>query len=196
MRLEMIKKVIKLLGAIALTGWLGAANASLIFDFSFEDSNGIKITGEITGLQDNLSSQEASGVRILSVSDSDSGIYGFNVLQDVLNPDTGYFTKLSPFDENLFNVSNGVIVLSNFIVQIDKIGGYPTNQLTISINSSILGEGGFLFVTECCEFDGTTRDFSRQGPVIFTQRVPEPGTVIILSLGLVGLTFSQYRRKF
>lgn len=193
MRMEMFKKAINLLGAIALTGWLGAANASLIFDFSFEDSNGIKITGEITGLQDNLSSQEALGVRILSVSDS--GIYGFNVLQDVLNPDTGYFTSASLY-ENLFNVSNGVIVLSNFLVQIEKIGGTPKNELAISINSARLGEGGFLFVSECCEIDGTERVFARQGPVIFTQRIPEPGTVIILLLGLVGLTFSRYRRKF
>ncbi|MFT5544041.1 MAG: hypothetical protein ACI96N_003260 [Arenicella sp.] len=55
----MFKKIAKLLGAIALTGWMGVANATLIFDFSWDSSNG-KVTGEILGLVDNDLSQVAS----------------------------------------------------------------------------------------------------------------------------------------
>jgi hypothetical protein len=58
----MFKKIAKLLGAIALTGWMGVANATLIFDFSWDSSNG-KVTGEILGLVDNELSQVASIIR-------------------------------------------------------------------------------------------------------------------------------------
>jgi len=59
----MFNKVTKMLLTIALTGWMGIANATLIFDFSL-DSNGGKISGQIFGLLDNVQAQSASTVTI------------------------------------------------------------------------------------------------------------------------------------
>ena len=67
----MFKMVTKILGVIALTGWMGAANATLIFDFSWDSDNG-RVTGEILGLVDNAVDQAASGVLITSVNGIDS----------------------------------------------------------------------------------------------------------------------------
>jgi hypothetical protein len=49
MRLKMFKKVTKHIIAIALTGWMGVANATLIIDFSWDGRNG-EVNGVIEGL--------------------------------------------------------------------------------------------------------------------------------------------------
>jgi hypothetical protein len=62
----MFKMVSKILGVIALTGWMGVANATLIFDFSWDSSNG-KIIGEIYGLSDDGDNMGATGLVLTSV---------------------------------------------------------------------------------------------------------------------------------
>jgi hypothetical protein len=62
----MFKMVTRILGVIALTGWMGAANATLIFDFSWDSDNG-EIIGEIYGLSDNGVDQAATGIVLTSI---------------------------------------------------------------------------------------------------------------------------------
>jgi hypothetical protein len=69
----MFTMVTKILGVIALTGWMSVANASLIYDFSWDSYHGT-IIGEIYGLSDNGYNLEASGLVLTSVDGTLSNI--------------------------------------------------------------------------------------------------------------------------
>jgi hypothetical protein len=166
----MFKKVTKLLGAIALTGWMGVANASLIFDFSWDSSNG-KISGEILGLVDNNASQSASAIIL-------TGIDGVSVQIDFL--DTNTFNVIT----NSFSVSGGVVDFVD-VFAMDPNGSF----------FSIWSFSGGNYVTAA----PSNRQYiaSPGSGIKFVNRVtvPEPDSVILVLLGLAGLSFARYRRQ-
>ncbi|WP_088329931.1 PEP-CTERM sorting domain-containing protein [Lacimicrobium sp. SS2-24] len=168
-------KIIKLTCALLLSAWVSSANATLIFDFSFTDilNGGGVISGEILGLSDNATGA-ASSLRILA----NSG--GFGVGEYVGNPSL-----------NSFTVVNGVLTNVSFV-------SYGSNNAAPDIVDSS-------FYWKTLEGIGLTNsDFfvsadprSSASLAISLRKVnvPEPGTVILLSLGIAGLFASRYRKN-
>ena len=167
----MFKMVTKILGVIALTGWMGAANAALIFDFSWDSDNG-KIIGEIYGLSDNGDNLEASGLVLTSVG-------GMQVSIDVFN-DPNWLT-----DYNTFDVSEGFITNFNFLSSY-RTDGVGSVVRVLDIFSFL----GFVSYTE-----GGVRYYSEEFAFVNRVTVPEPSSVILMLLGLAGLSFARYRKQ-
>jgi hypothetical protein len=186
MRLEMFKKVTKLLGAIALTGWVGVANATLIFDFSWEQS-GKENKGEIRFIGNSLYAQPATNIILTKLSDED--VYYDFVNMNSFNVST-----------NLFSVEDNMIVSGSFFADF-------TNPLAF-VGPRVIFEGYFYIFDisspNSLRFDTYIFDMNNGFPigadgsatVVFREvTVPEPATVILLSLGLAGLSFARYRRQ-
>jgi hypothetical protein len=190
----MFKKFAKLLGAIALTGWVGVANASLIFDFSWGGPN-VETMGEIRGLSNKLGDQVASSVIITKLG-------GIDVYFE--------FTKDDVVQANYhkFVIQDSVIVFAHFTALIyDQIyfGNTPTD-MHILLTDDFHGYFGNVRTRVEEGVRGPTfpspRRYSggviRWGEAVIVARqftVPEPGTIILLSLGLAGLSFARYRKQ-
>ena len=182
----MFKKVTKLLGAIALTGWMGVANATLIFDFSW-DSAGGQIIGVIEGLEEIPGIQQATSVTLISANN------------DALNTDYVGFPSENTVYNNAFSVVNGEISSVYF----HGVRTYYKGRFRRDSN---------LFMCGGCQRDSSQppvevsaswydrgRDdflWAATAPPRFERRVtvPEPSTVILLSLGLAGLSLVRYRK--
>ncbi len=167
----MLKMVTKILGVIALTGWMGAANAALIFDFSWDSGNG-KIIGEIYGLSDNGDNLEASGLVLTSVG-------GLQVSIDVF--DDPFWSVVN----NTFNVVDKTIVEYDFLARRGVGGGLTHLSLYLFNRYNIhYCDGRTCYIN--------AEDFS------FVNRVtvPEPSSVILMLLGLAGLSFARYRKQY
>lgn len=181
----MFKKVTKLLGAIALTGWMGVANATLIFDFSWDSADG-QIIGVIEGLEDNAGRQQATSVTLIS--------------PNIGTMTNDYADQTSPHINVYFNrfaVVNGEISSVEFY-------GYLSDD---NVNTELL-----MCSLPPCSFQGRGDEywdygefyqhfFSSRDPVARSvpqyqrrETVPEPSTVILLSLGLAGLSLVRYRK--
>jgi hypothetical protein len=170
----MFNKVTKLLVTIALTGWMGVANATLIFDFSWDSSNG-KIIGEIYGLSNDGVNMEATGLVLTSVG-------GMQVNVDVF--EYGHWFVIN----NLFDVLDGELIGFNFWADsFSGINGYRYLRLKkdTSNNSSQFNDGLSNYNVDS---DGAS----------FVKRVtvPEPSSVILMLLGLAGLSFARYRKQY
>jgi hypothetical protein len=166
----MFKMVTKILGVIALTGWMGAANAALIFDFSWDSDNG-KIIGEIYGLSDNGDNLEASGLVLTSVG-------GMQVSIDVFN---------DPFWAVLFNEFSVVerkIVHADFYAN-RRMGGDIVGRFSLS------PESGAYYGDGPAEYYG-----GYEFLLVNRVTVPEPSSVILMLLGLAGLSFARYRKQY
>jgi hypothetical protein len=166
----MFKKAAKLLGAIALTGWMGVANATLIFDFSWDSDNG-EIIGEITGMSPDGGIQFATGLVLTSVD-------GVAVDIDVFN-DPGWNVS----DNDLYVADNIITFFSFFSVRVDPLdSSWQYVEIYVGDSATYASEGR--------EYAGTD--------IAFVNRVavPEPSTVILLSLGLAGLSFARYRKQY
>jgi hypothetical protein len=170
-----MKKFTKILGVIALTGWMGVANATLIFDFSL-DSNGGKISGQIFGLLDNVQSQSASAVTI-------TDIHGDTVNIDLTDGINAYFWN------NDFSVSGGELV--SFRVMIDDLAWNIMLNLRFNYNNQ---HDAFNYVNSAYTF---TQYYQSNTPGFALNRVtvPEPDSVILLLLGLAGLSFARYSKQ-
>jgi hypothetical protein len=180
----MFKMVTKILGVIALTGWMGAANAALIFDFSWDSSDG-KIIGEIYGLSDNGEYLEASGIVLTSVN-------GSKVMIDIFDDMNWYV------DRSFFDVADGEII------------GYEVRAERIRVEGkfkmrSSRGQTAGYYTTSYSSIDNNQNYYDQDVDVtFFTSRisfvnrvtVPEPSSVILMLLGLAGLSFARYRKQY
>ena len=167
MRIEMYKKVTKLLGAIALTGWMGVANATLIFDFSWDSPQG-EVTGVIEGLIDSPIpiEQEALQVTITSLN-------GIATDFDLIGGSQIVYT-------NEFKVVNKNLEVAVLTSAATKY------YLQLSTNTAYF---------EYLGMQGKEEYQSFSAPIFNRVSVPEPSTVILLSLGLAGLSFVRYRKQ-
>jgi hypothetical protein len=169
----MFKMVTRILGVIALTGWMGAANATLIFDFSWDSDNG-EIIGEIYGLSDNGESMAATGIVLTSID-------GMQVNINVMDVPSWLV------EYNDFDVSDGLMEKYEFEAILDS-GAIEGRRF--SLHSRITDWNFF--------YDGAINYELRRGEVSFNNRVtvPEPSSVILMLLGLAGLSFARYRKQY
>ena len=161
----MFRKVTKLLGAIALTGWMGVANATLIFDFSWDSSEGA-VTGVIEGLIDSPIEQEAVQVTITSLN-------GIATDFDLIGGSQIVYTN----EFKVVNKNLEVAVLNSAATKY---------YLKLSTNTAYF---------EYLGMQGKVEYQSPSAPIFNRVSVPEPSTVILLSLGLAGLSFVRYRKQ-
>ena len=168
----MFNKVTKMLLTIALTGWMGVANATLIFDFSL-DSNGGQISGQIFGLLDTVQAQSASAVVITNVHGDMVNID----LTDGINAD--YWI-------NDFRVSGGELVSFNASIET-----YDSDiMLNMRFNYNNNPHDAFMYNNFITSYQTFTPDFT-----LNRVTVPEPDSVILLLLGLAGFAFARYRKQ-
>jgi hypothetical protein len=169
----MFKMVTRILGVIALTGWMGAANATLIFDFSWDSDNG-EIIGEIYGLSDNSEGMAATGIVLTSID-------GMQVNINVMDV-PAWVVRFNDFD-----VSDGLLKRYEFDSNFYNGGENIVGKLSLASRGR---DYNYLF------YEYTFYDLL--GEVAFNNRVtvPEPSSVILMLLGLAGLSFARYRRQY
>ncbi|PKG97023.1 PEP-CTERM sorting domain-containing protein [Paraglaciecola sp. MB-3u-78] len=177
----MFKMVSKILGVIALTGWMGVANATLIFDFSWDSSNG-KIIGEIYGLSDDGDNMGATGLVLTSV-----GVMhlNYNVFED-----NGWTVH-----NNSFDVMDGEFKDINFYASY-IFGGVERIIFIFDWGATYRGT---IHNIEVYLYNGGNKGFyDATGVGVFGKRVtvPEPSSVILMLLGLAGLSFARYRKQY
>ena len=170
----MFKKVTNLLLTIALTGWMGVANATLIFDFSLDSSHG-KVNGVILGLLDIDITQDATSVIITDI--------GGNTVNIDFSVSTGTY-----FLDNLFDVRGGELVDMTFRTGEDASGGY----IIMRWSSSSRRFHKFTLFHELYDDVG---NIFREFTIAKRVTVPEPDSVILVLLGLAGLSFARYRKQ-
>jgi len=172
----MFKKVTSILGALLLTGWMGAANATLIFDFSWNSNNG-EIIGEIAGLIYSDDVQSASSITITSIN---SQLVHIDVMNDV-----GW------------NVTTNEFILSDFeMTSYSFISFYkptaPDDPSAGRLFSFYKDDGLHVVQYDYTLFQSIGSDVA----IDYRVSVPEPRSVILLSLGLAGLSFARYRKQY
>jgi hypothetical protein len=188
--LVILKKVTRVLAACALTACMGVANASSTYDFYWCDlASGNEVFGYITGLQDIDGPQAATSVVTLS---NDVSINEIDYLGLDCGPGSLYWCN------NSFEVIAGVIRYAQFMVPHNKFlnGRSQYHQLTLQYGGARGDFGEYYLHNRNC-FGNNCRYVIR-GALQMARRietVAEPGSVILLSLGLVGLAFSRYRKQ-
>jgi hypothetical protein len=170
-------KVIRLACTLLMTAWVSSANASLIFDFSFTDirDNSI-VTGEILGLSNN-NLGAASSVRVIS------NTQGYGIGEYVGVP-----------GNNIFQVSNGVMISANFLYF--GVNNTSPDITASSLYLSLLNTDTIAGINNTGGVFGSASVNTSQ--LVFVKRnvpVPAPSSLILLSLGLAGLSFARYRKQ-
>ncbi|WP_299072701.1 hypothetical protein [uncultured Paraglaciecola sp.] len=165
----MLKNIRGIIVVLALIGWGGAANATLIFDFSFKNvsNGGGLVTGEILGLSDNVTGM-ATSFRILSNTS------GFGI---------GEYIETQP--AGLFTVASGVLTGASFF----SFAASNSNGASMGLRLNPNGRG---WVGLTNGTDNILRRLTTTGFTV-TQRVsiPAPSTLVIFTLALVGLGLAR-----
>jgi hypothetical protein len=181
----MFNNIKRVAAVIALTGWMGVANASLIFDFSY-GTTGNELIGEITGLVDGIDGQSQSADRI-----------SFTIA-------TGIYSSLRYSDFGTYLERRTITLPYNEFVLKDKtIVGF---RLNVGSECPRFTHGCGLLYMNDGEFIWRGADVgqnTRVGPEEFNGFVnrvdptpaPEPSAVFLLALGLAGVSFSRYKKK-
>ncbi|XQW85114.1 hypothetical protein ACOYR1_18640 [Thalassotalea piscium] len=168
----MKSQLTKVIMIILLTGWMGIAQASLIFDFEFSDGTDT-ISGEILGLVDNLSGQTASTVLLTSNTTSIGVGIDF--------ADMAY--------SNIFDVNAGQITSYNFTSSVfDSIYSY---HLTLHDDSTDIFSR-FYYI----DISGTAAQVTLQRDVnpfsLRVTEVTEPNALMLIILGLAGIRIARH----
>jgi hypothetical protein len=182
----MTKRFTKILGVIALTGWMGVANASLIFDFSY-GTTGNELVGEITGLDDFIDGQLQSAESINFTTAT--GIYAAFRNIGVLST-----YDILAVNENEFIIVNRQFTFVNF-----QYYDWTTDSLTgdsVWLEIYFRGDGGLeIFVDKVLSASAPRSDFNGFVNRVAPTPAPEPSAVFLLALGLAGVSFSRYKKK-
>jgi len=181
--LVIFKKVTRVLAACALTACMGVANASSTYDFSWCDLTYGEVKGEIRGLEDILGDQAASSVAITSVNGDNK--FNNEIFRGIIS-------------DNLFNVIDGMITHAELYFHGQQIWNRYVDKDDYTMSMGLYTTYARLQVLDVTDrFYLVESEWS--GSVVYSRRivatVAEPGSVILLSLGLVGLAFSRYRKQ-
>lgn len=174
----MNRKITNIIAALLMSGWVGVANASLIFDFSFTNSSngGGIVTGEILGLLDNATGA-ATSVRVLT------NTLGFGIGEYVSNPVFNTFTVdsgvLISFDFLSFGVHSVLPVNPGGSIRLTDTAVWPLGIAGLGADGGSVNHASFL----------------DSGFAVVQRSVPEPSSLILLSLGIAGLLVSRNRKQ-
>jgi hypothetical protein len=192
----------KLVCVFLLTVWASTVNASLIYDFTWS-VGGNYVVGEIHGLKDKNGWYEATSVNWKGLFHTDGEAFeAEGVLYEVgFLVSDGEIIYVHPFDftYNEYKIYNGFKEY--------KPGQYEEKEgKEFNVDVSFVTETNHPIV-----YGLATVDYSRywntsyietedqwSSVMEFSPRqviVPEPSNFLLLSLGLVGLLFSQYSKK-
>jgi hypothetical protein len=182
--LVIFKKVTRVLAACALTACMGVANASSTYDFYWCDlASGNEVFGYITGLQDIEGLQAATSVVTLS---NDVIINEIDYLDLENDPAFSIYA-------NRFEVIDGVIQYVQFYAESVDVSRTHYQEIYFNVFAGGSSTAGL------SHWNRGTGERTTSGGVLQLARrietVAEPGSVILLSLGLVGLAFSRYRKQ-
>jgi hypothetical protein len=186
----MFNNIKRVAAVIALTGWMGVANASLIFDFSY-GTTGNELVGEITGLVDGIDGQlqSAASIRFTTAT----GYY--SAFQDIrfLSTNVIQSAQFNEFRVNDLKLDLVQLYFDDYVVDFMGRGGseYVEFYMTlrnISINSSPFPLALDSINRSAQEFNGFV---NRVDPT----PAPEPSALFLLALGLAGVSFSRYKKK-
>jgi hypothetical protein len=184
----MFNNIKRVAAVIALTGWMGVANASLIFDFSY-GTTGNELVGEITGLVDGIDGlpQNTAIIRFTTTT----GIYAaFQEFGVIWTDPKG----LEDANLNRFEVVNRQITS----VQFEYIDSIWDRGRSVDIKYEVefftsgrLNARSSLNKTARAERSDFNGFVNRVAPT----PAPEPSAVFLLALGLAGVSFSRYKKK-
>jgi hypothetical protein len=175
MGLEMFKKVTKLLGAIALIGWMGVANATLIFDFSSSTARDDVIRGSILGIGDLTTDAKATSVYIYSINGRVvEYLFIHNPPMDTIFSNSFYFD------------AHGILQAMTFKAYIN-VG--TSEQISLWLGGTLMRD----FTVQVTD-DSRRYEYDISGSPQL-RAVPEPSSVILLSLSIVGLFLSRHRKQ-
>ena len=183
----MFNNIKRVAAVIALTGWMGVANASLIFDFSY-GTTGNELVGEITGLDDYIDGQSQSAESI-SITTA-TGIYA--AFQNI---------EFDIADSIVKSLRNNVIVRNKMIgvskIRWQKLGLDAVTGQKVNFTIIFRQNGFFRLIDDYNNEVVTAPAGTFNG---FVNRVaptpaPEPSAVFLLALGLAGVSFSRYKKK-
>jgi hypothetical protein len=183
----MFNNIKRVATVIALTGWMGVANASLIFDFSYEVPGSVLI-GEVRGLVDGKDgqTQRADSLRFTTTTGIFSPLSGVEYVSDGQFTSTFRnrfqlvrrqfeFASLS-FDSGVDNFDPSSV--RGFYLEIFEFGlSFGDGSGIESVNARFEDFGGFVL------------------RVAQPNPAPEPSAVFLLALGLAGVSFSRYKNK-
>jgi hypothetical protein len=193
--LVIFKKVTRVLAACALTACMGVANASSTYDFYWCDlASGNEVFGYITGLQDIEGRQAATSVVTLPN----------DIMPTEINyvTDSGYRNYIGGLI-NIFELDTEGNIIFSYFEAIPDLWS-DLSGFTLRVNdyaSTGTWQNRLYSKPEDCQtplHDISYCLLSTSGVAQFARRieiVTEPGSVILLSLGLAGLAFSRYRKQ-
>ena len=171
-----------LLLSLALLCISPTAHATLIVSFEISNSAGDQVVGRIFGLVDNANSQAASSILIDSFTGQLGGEFG-----TATNDVTNWASQII----NLFSVSAGEISAASFGAQdaAASLGTFCINLSgCISHTSLLLLQGVGISIGNSTGFSGV--EFGT------LTTVPEPASVILLLIGILGLSAVRSRKQF
>jgi len=182
----MFNNIKRVAAVIALTGWMGVANASLIFDFSY-GTTGNELVGEITGLVDGIDGQSQSAASISFTTTT--GIYEAFQNISFLTP-----IEISYAEDNTFRLFSRQIAFIEFEFEafVADYGGKESIFWSLRFETD-----GYIKASSNRFASANARKSDFNG---FVNRVaptpaPEPSALFLLALGLAGVSFSRYKKK-
>jgi hypothetical protein len=171
-----------LLLSLALLCISPAAHATSIVSFEFSNLAGDQVVGRIFGLVDNANNQAASSILIDSFTGQVGGEFG-----TATNDVTNWASQIA----NLFSISAGEITAATFAAQ----------DAAASLGTFCINLPGCISSTSLLQFQsaailiGNSTGFSGVAFGTLTT-VPEPASVILLLIGILGLTAVRSCKQF
>jgi hypothetical protein len=188
----MFNNIKRVAAVIALTGWMGVANASLIFDFSY-GTTGNELVGEIKGLDDFIDGQSQKAETITFTIAT--GIYAEfqNIQFDVADNDANIsFNNIVVFNKQITYVYIGYKHVSAKFYECCGGTNYP---ITYRFQMYGLTDLYLYRIHDRTPFIAPESDFNGFVNRVAPTPAPEPSAVFLLALGLAGVSFSRYKKK-
>jgi hypothetical protein len=191
----MFNNIKRVAAVIALTGWMGVANASLIFDFSY-GTTGNELVGEITGLVDGMDGQVQSVVSF-RITNATGAMSEFNHI--FFEIDSYFDVTYNRFilEEKQIMIADlkwrylGPFLGADYVgLELREVNGEDGISEYIRVETRERGEYVWQTV-DGVDFNGFVL---RETPTPATP-APEPSAVFLLALGLAGVSFSRYKKK-
>jgi MYXO-CTERM domain-containing protein len=181
-----------LLAVLMLAAWSGQARASLVFDFTINNTVGTvsgTVTGEILGLVDNTADQPAAHVLIETFPSQ----FDIQLLSSPVDA-TAWTIKV-----NSFTVANGQVTAADFNGQFGNFSTMGGNGAALMLDYGSNGRNELVATIPAVSYDLLNFD-GLPGANIVPENspppTPEPPPFTLLATGLVAIAgYGLYRRR-